>query len=190
MLQIHDIIISDDVIEKKFVCNLQACKGLCCVLGDSGAPVEEEEIEILKKEYQNFKPFMRPEGIKAVEENGFFYTDSEYDTVTMLINGKDCAYTFIDENNIAGCAIEMAFHAGKTTFRKPLSCHLYPVRVKRMKNYTAVNHNEWEICKPATISGEKLGVYVYEFLKDAIISKFGSEFYEQLHYYAKNFNKK
>jgi hypothetical protein len=190
MLQINNTIVSDDVITKKFVCDLKSCKGVCCIFGDSGAPIEKEEIESLKKEFQNIIPFMRHEGINAVEKNGFYYTDSEFDTVTMLIEGKECAYTFMDEHNIAYCAIEKAFLQGKTSFRKPISCRLYPLRVKHLKELIAVNHNEWEICNPAVILGEKLGIYVYRFLKEALIEKFGKDWFDQLQYYVDSFDKK
>jgi hypothetical protein len=189
MIQIENTIISDDIVTKKFACNLHECKGACCILGDSGAPVEADEIALLKTEYQNFKPFMRPEGIKAVEESGFYYTDSEFDTVTMLINGKECAYTYIDPNGIAYCAIEKAYLERKTVFRKPISCRLYPIRVKQLNELTAVNHNEWDICKPAVVNGEIHQIKVFEFLKEPLIANFGKEWFEQLKFYVENYNK-
>ena len=189
MLQIENTLISDDLIEKKFVCNLNACKGICCVEGDSGAPLEPDEREFLEKEIEQIKPFLRPEGIKAVEENGLYYIDSEHDYVTTLVKGKECAYAVFEDNGTASCGIEKAYLKGKSSFRKPLSCWLYPVRIKEFKNLTAVNYDVWDICKSAVIQGEKLGVPVYEFLKEPLIKKFGKEWYEQLEYFAEHSGK-
>ena len=186
MLQIEDTLISDDLIEKKFVCNLNGCKGICCVEGDSGAPLEEEERNFLDTEFEEIKPFLRLEGIEAVEKNGKYYIDSEYDYVTTLVNEKECAYAVFEENGTASCGIEKAYLAGKSSFRKPLSCWLYPVRIKKIQNITAVNYDVWDICKPALIQGEKLGVPVFKFLKEPLIKKFGKEWYEQLEYYAEH----
>lgn len=186
MLQIDKTIISDDVIKKKFVCNLKACKGICCVKGDSGAPLEKEEIKLLDLEYDRIKPYLRKEGIEAIEKNGKYYVDSEHDTVTQLINGKECAYTLFNDNGIAACGIEIAWEAGKIKFRKPMSCWLYPIRTKQLHDLHAVNYDVWDICKPAIPFGEKLNVPVYVFLKDSLIKKFGIEWYEQLKFYAEN----
>ncbi len=186
MIQIENTLISDDLVEKKFVCNLNACKGICCVEGDSGAPLEDEERELLDKEFDKIKPFLRNEGIKAIEKNGKYYIDSEHDYVTTLVNEKECAYAVFEENGTASCGIEKAFLAGKSSFRKPLSCWLYPVRTKKIQNLTAVNYDVWDICKTAVINGEKLGIPVYKFLKEPLIQKFGKEWYEQLKYYAEN----
>jgi len=189
MLQIEKTLISDDVIEKKFVCNLNACKGICCVEGDSGAPLEDEERFFLDKEIESIKAFLREEGIKAIEKNGLYYIDSEHDYVTTLVNDKECAYAVFEENGTASCGIEKAFLAGKSSFRKPLSCWLYPVRTKKIQKLTAVNYDVWDICKSAVIQGEKLGVPVYKFLKEPLIQKFGEEWFKQLEYYAKHLQK-
>jgi len=186
MLQIEDTLISDDLIEKKFVCNLNGCKGICCVEGDSGAPLEEEERNFLDTEFEEIKSFLRLEGIEAVEKNGKYYIDSEHDYVTTLVKGKECAYAVFEKNGTASCGIEKAYLAGKSSFRKPLSCWLYPVRTKKIQNITAVNYDIWDICKPALIQGEKLGVPVFKFLKEPLIKKFGKEWYEQLEYYAEH----
>lgn len=189
MLQIENTLISDDLIEKKFVCNLGVCKGICCIEGDSGAPLEPEERKFLENNIENIKPFLRSEGIKAIEENGLFYIDKEYDYVTTLVNNKECAYAVFEKNGTASCGIEKAFFAGKSNLRKPISCWLYPVRTKKIKNLTAVNYDVWEICQSAEIQGKKLGIKVYEFLKDPLIKKFGEEWYKQLKYYAERFKK-
>lgn len=179
MLQIKDTLISLDLIEKKFCCDLSKCKGICCVEGDSGAPLSEEEVSIIEDEYPNFKSYMRKEGIRTVEELGAWVIDEENDHVTPLIDGKECAYVVFDKG-IATCAIEKAWADGKTSFRKPVSCHLYPVRVKKYSEFTAVNYDSWEICKPALQKGIDKGLYVHVFLKDSLTRAFGEEWYKEL----------
>ncbi|MBN2485264.1 MAG: DUF3109 family protein [Bacteroidales bacterium] len=179
MLQIQDTLISLDVIEKKFCCDLSKCKGVCCVEGDSGAPLTDGEVDIIEQEYENFKPYLRPEALKAIEEQGTWVIDSENDKVTPLVNNKECAYV-VFEGDIAKCGIEKAYFDGKTRFRKPVSCHLYPVRVKKYRDFTAVNYDEWEICKPALRLGMHKGVYVYAFLEDPLVRRFGEEWYSEL----------
>ncbi|NOZ35100.1 MAG: DUF3109 family protein [Chlorobi bacterium] len=186
MIQIEKTLISNDLIEKKFVCNLNACKGICCVEGDSGAPLEEKERTFIDNEFEIIKPFLRKEGVKAIEENGKYYIDSEHDYVTTLVNGKECAYAVFEENGTASCGIEKAFISGKSSLRKPISCWLYPIRIKKIQNLCAVNYDVWDICKKAVINGEKLGVPVYKFLKEPLIKKFGEEWFKQLDYYAEN----
>ncbi|HBX50044.1 MAG: hypothetical protein A2275_17725 [Bacteroidetes bacterium RIFOXYA12_FULL_35_11] len=185
MLQIENTIISLDVLEKKFCCDLQKCKGCCCVNGDSGAPLTIEETGILSDIYPEIKKYLREEGIHAIESNGLFYTDSEFDQVTMLINGKECAFTII-EDGIYKCAIEKAFYNGDIDFQKPLSCHLYPIRIKKHSRFEAVNYNEWVLCKPALQNGEELNIPLYIAVKDALIRKYGQEWFDQLDYAAKN----
>ena len=154
MLQIDDKIVSLDILEKHFVCNLEKCKGYCCVHGASGAPFDKGESEILKKEYSNIKPFLSSEGIAAIEKDGISVVDSDGDEVTPLINGKECAFS-IFEKGIAKCGIEKAFLAGKTTFRKPVSCHLYPIRIKHYSGFYALNYDQWDLCDPARILGDE-----------------------------------
>ncbi len=187
MLQIDNTLISDDLIEKKFVCDLHACKGACCIEGDSGAPLTKKEIKLLKKEIEKIKPFMRPEGIEAITKNGLYYIDSDHDSVTSLINGQECAYTVFEPDGSASCGIEKAYLQGKITFRKPLSCWLYPVRIKKIGELIAVNYDHWDICSKAVILGEKLGVPVFLFLKEPLIQRFGEEWYKQLSFYAENY---
>lgn len=189
MLQIEKTIISDDVIEKKFACNLKVCKGICCIEGDSGAPLEVDELELLEQEYTKIKEFLRPEGIKSIQENGLYYVDEDLDYVTTLIDGEECAYTVFDEDGIAGCGIEKAYFAGKIKFRKPLSCWLYPVRTKDISDLTAVNYDVWDICKSAVLFGEENNIFAYKFLEEPLIKKFGKEWYNQLKYFAENSNK-
>jgi hypothetical protein len=190
MFQIENAIISDEIIEKKFVCNLKACKGACCVEGDSGAPLEQNEIEKIEEFYPLIKKFLRPEGIQAIEQNGFYYIDKEHDKVTTLINNKECAYTVFDADGIVGCGIEKAYQEGKINFRKPLSCWLYPIRIREIKDIQAVNYDEWDICKSAVLFGEKHQIKVFEFLKEPLSFKFGEEWYKQLEDLSKIYSKK
>ena len=180
MISIDNTLVSDDLLQRKFVCDLNACKGACCVAGDSGAPLEIEEEEILKKILPHVKPYMNAEGIAEIEKSGVALIDSDGDLVTPLVDGvKHCAFV-IFEKNIAKCSIEKAFYEGKVNFKKPISCHLYPVRITQYKEFDAVNYQEWEVCKPACKCGEKLDVPVYKFLKEPLIRKFGKGWYKQL----------
>ena len=180
MIQIDDTLISDDLFNKKFVCDLDKCKGECCVQGESGAPLEFEELDILEDIMDEVKPYMDPEGIKQIEKNGVFEIDNDGDYVTPLINQEQCAYVYFDEKKIAKCAIEKAYLEGKITWKKPISCHLYPIRIQKYKDYEAVNYHRWSICSDACSFGNKLNVPVYEFLKEPLIRKYSQEWYNQL----------
>lgn len=187
MIIIDNTIVSDDLLEKKFVCALDKCKGACCVAGDSGAPLDESETTMLEDIYEEVKPYLTPQGAATIEKFGKWMVDTDGDYVTPLVNGKDeCAYT-IFENGIALCGIEKAYREGKVKFRKPISCYLYPVRIKKMKsaesngkNYEAVNYDKWSVCAPACKNGQALGVPVYQFVKTALIEKYGEDWYKQL----------
>lgn len=189
MLIVGNILVSEDILEKKFVCDLNACKGACCVQGDAGAPLSEEETGILEEEYENFKAYIRTEGREAVKRDGAFTIDSDGDLVTPLVGNKECAYTIFDTNGIASCGIEKAWLDGKTTFRKPISCHLYPIRVKQLVDIEALNYHSWDICKPACQCGSRLEVPVYRFLKDALTRAYGDVWYAQLDEIAQEWNK-
>jgi len=180
LLEIQDKVVSIDLFEKKFVCDLTACKGACCIEGDAGAPLTFEEVSIMEDDLEKIKPFMRPEGIAAVEETGVFYMDWDNEPVSTLVNEKECAFVTFDDKGTALCAIEQAHKAGKTEFKKPISCHLYPIRVKKYNEFTALNYNEWNICKSACNCGDKLDVKVYKFLKEPIVRAFGEEFFTEL----------
>ena len=180
LLEIQDKVVSIDLFEKKFVCDLTACKGACCIEGDAGAPLTFEEVSIMEDDLEKIKPFMRPEGIAAVEETGVFYMDWDNEPVSTLVNEKECAFVTFDDKGTALCAIEQAHKAGKTEFKKPISCHLYPIRVKKYNEFTALNYNEWNICKSACACGDKLDVKVYKFLKEPIVRAFGEEFFTEL----------
>jgi hypothetical protein len=180
MIQIDDQVISLEVLREEFVCNLGACKGACCVEGDSGAPLENKELKILAKEFPNIRPYLRKEGIDAIERQGTSVKDSDDEWVTPLRDGKECAYTIFDEKGTAMCGIETAWKDGKTTFRKPISCHLYPIRTKRYPTFEAVNYSRWNICSDACTLGKELKVPVYKFLKEALIRKYGGAWYDAL----------
>jgi hypothetical protein len=189
---IDDILISDEVVEKQFVCNLKACKGACCVEGDSGAPLEAEEVTLLQNDIAAIQPFLTPEGIAAIQQQGVFVKEEEDEytgLATPLIEGKACAYVTYDNQGVASCGIEQAYLSGVITWKKPLSCHLYPLRIKNFDTVIAVNFDDWEICNPACKLGEELKVPVYQFVKEALVRKFGPEFYEVLKQAATGHNK-
>lgn len=179
MIEIDKTILSRDLIEKKFVCDLQKCKGMCCVEGDSGAPFEKEEIAILEKDLDKILPYLRDEGKEVIEKKGVYIIDWDNDFVTPLVNEKECAYAIFEEG-IAMCGIEKAYLDGVTTFRKPISCYLYPVRVQKLKRFDAVNYDKWDICQPARENGKKLNVSVFKFLKEPLTQKYGKDWYKQL----------
>lgn len=183
MIQIEDTIVSFDIFEKKFCCDVGYCKGVCCVEGDSGAPLNAEEPRKIEENYKGIKAYMKPEGVAAVEELGFSMIDRDGDLVTPLIAGRECAYA-IEENGICWCAIEKAWVEGKSDFRKPVSCHLYPIRVTCYEGFEALNYNKWEICQCARLKGEREGIPLYRFLKEALITRYGEEWYKQLEYAA------
>jgi hypothetical protein len=179
MLRIDDAIFSFDILEKKFKCNLAHCFGNCCRYGDSGAPLSDSEVQILDSIWTSIKPHLRPEGIDIIEERGTSVTDFENEKVTPLIGNEECAYTILN-NNILMCGIEKAWMDGKTAFQKPLSCHLFPVRVKQFDSFKAVNYEALSICSGARERGAGEGVYVYEFLREPLIRAFGEKIYEEL----------
>lgn len=181
MIAIDKTLISEDLLEKKFVCDLNACKGACCVAGDSGAPLDEDELPILESILDKVKPFMVKKGVKAIEKHGAYVVDSDGDYTTTLVSDKaECAFVYFDENKIAKCAIEKAFYEGIIDWKKPISCHLYPVRITKHKSYDAVNYNKWDVCKPACECGKKLDVPVYKFLKEPLIRKYGKAWFKAL----------
>lgn len=180
MFQLGKTIVSEDIIKKDFVCNLSACKGVCCVAGDAGAPLEKEEVKILEDIYETVKPFLRKEGINAIESQGTSITSDFGALETPLVNDAECAYVIFDEKKTALCAIEEAYNKGLVDWKKPISCHLYPVRVKDYEEFAAVNYNKWDICDDACTLGASLQVPVYKFVKDALVRKFGQNWYDEL----------
>tara|TARA_B100000674_G_scaffold444964_1_gene410938 strand:- start:67 stop:657 length:591 start_codon:yes stop_codon:yes gene_type:complete len=180
MIEIDDKLVSLDLFEKHFVCDLQVCKGACCVHGDAGAPLKEDEIDVIEKNIDAIKKNMRKEGRQAIDENGVFYIDEDNEPVTTLVNKEECAFVYFDDNKIAKCAIEKTFEDSDQDFIKPISCHLYPIRVSKLKSYEAINYHHWYICQPACDCGDKLKVKVFRFLKKAITRMWGLDFYNEL----------
>jgi len=181
MIKIDETLISEDVFDVAFACDLAKCNGMCCVKGDGGAPLEESEVQILKDIYPTVKPYLTAEGIDVIEKKGTSM-DEDGQMVTPLIDAqkhKPCVYVYYD-NGIALCGIEKAYIDGKLDWQKPVSCHLYPIRVNKLGEYDAINYSKWSICKPACEKGKKTGIPVYKFVKDALIRKFGDEFYEKM----------
>jgi len=176
---IQNILVSDDIFIEHFCCDLSKCRGMCCVDGDAGAPLEPLEIADLEDYYPVFKKYMTPEGINKVEESGTFDYDMEGTFVTPLLDDESCAYVFY-EDYMAKCAIEKAFLNGETDFQKPISCHLYPIRVKILPDYEALNYHRWSVCQSACESGKTLKLPLYQFLKEPLIRKYGEEWYAEL----------
>lgn len=183
MLAIDNVLVSDEIIEKKFVCDLAKCHGGCCVDGDAGAPLEEDELDELKAAYPEVKPHLCEAAVKQIEEQGLYGYDPEYGHVTPVMDGAMCVYGVV-ENGVVKCGIEKAYNEGKIQFKKPLSCHLFPIRITSHDGYDAVNYEPREkLCRPACQLGEKLKVPVYRFLKEALIRKYDIYFYEALEVY-------
>lgn len=180
MIVVDKTIVSDDIKKVQFVCDLTKCKGACCIEGDAGAPLDEEEIAVLDDEIDKIRPYMRPEGIEVVDKNGVFDFDVTGHFVTPLVNGKECAFVTFSNDGIAMCAIENAWREGKTAFRKPVSCHLYPIRISNYKDFEAVNYHQWHICRDAVTHGKNLKVPLYKFLKEALVRKYGNDYYMNL----------
>jgi hypothetical protein len=189
MIAIDKVLLSDEIVQEQFVCDLDKCKGGCCVDGDCGAPLTKEETEILAEFYPKIKHILPAEYAAEIDRQGTHTMDSEYGYVTPTINGGICAYGYTDELGIVKCGIEKAWKQGIIDFQKPISCHLYPIRIKEYTGYEAVNYEPREaMCKPACHLGKKLKVPVYKFLKDSIIRKYGEEFYETLDAVAQKIN--
>jgi hypothetical protein len=179
MFQLGKTIVSEEILERDFVCNLSACKGNCCIDGDAGAPLSAEETKIMEEIYPKVKPYLRPEGIAAIEAQGTWVKGEDGDFETTLIEGKDCAYVIFD-GATALCGIEQAYNEGIVSWKKPVSCHLYPIRVKDFSEFTAVNYDKWDICNDACTLGKELQVPVYKFVKEALVRKFGEDWYLEL----------
>lgn len=180
MIQIDDTIISVDCLTEKFCCDLEACKGECCIEGDAGAPVELEEVEALEEALPVVWPMLSASAQAVIDRQGVVYTDEEGDLVTSIVNGKDCVFTCYGEDGTCYCALERAYREGKTSFYKPISCHLYPIRLKRVGDCVALNYNRWNVCKMAVVKGRQLDLPVYRFLKAPLIRRFGEAWYAEL----------
>jgi hypothetical protein len=182
VIAIDNVIVSDDVVEAKFVCDLHKCKGGCCEDGDAGAPLEKEEKKLIDQYFEKIKPYLTKEGLQEIESRGRYMYDREFGWVTPTIDGKICAYGHRDKQGIIKCGIEQAFNEGRIEWKKPISCHLYPIRLGKSRDYIRVNYEPRDtLCAPGCALGKKLKVPVYQFLKEAIIRKFGLNFYDILH---------
>lgn len=190
MFQLGKTIVSEDILENDFVCNLSACKGACCVDGEAGAPLQKEEAILLEKIYPKMKPFLRKKSAEAIEKQGTWVTSDFGELETPLIDHQECAYVIFDDNNTALCAIEKAYNEGVIDWEKPVSCHLYPVRIKEYSEFSAVNYNKWSICDDACTLGKELQMPVYKFVKKALIRKFGKHWYQALEKIAQNHKNK
>ena len=180
MIIIDNVIVSDAFLNAKFCCSLPRCKGWCCVAGDAGAPLEADEVAQIEDNMDAIRPYMRPEGIKVVEENDVYDYDEAGELVTPLVNGGECAFVCFHENGTALCAIEKAYLEGRSGFRKPISCHLYPIRLVEKDGFTHILYHEWSVCVPAKRKGEKDAVPLWKFLKGAMVRKFGETWYARL----------
>jgi len=180
MLQIDDTIISLDLLDERFVCDLTTCKGNCCIEGDDGAPLEIEEVLIIERILPLIWDDLTEKSKAVIKKQGVSYIDDDDEPVTSIVNGDECVFTYTDEKGECKCAIEKAYREGKTDFYKPISCHLYPVRLQKYAEYTAVNYHRWSVCDCARKLGGNLGVPVYQFLKEPLIRKFGDAWFEQL----------
>ncbi|HEU0064443.1 MAG TPA: DUF3109 family protein [Flavisolibacter sp.] len=182
MISIDNVLVSDDVIQAKFVCDLHKCKGGCCEDGDAGAPLEKEELLLLEEHFENIKPYLTPEGLAEIKRKGKYLYDREFGWVTPTINSKICAYGYRDKHGIIKCGIEQAWNDKKIEWKKPISCHMYPIRVTKNKEYINLNYEPRDVlCSPACALGKKLKLPVYQFLKDALVRMFGIAFYNALH---------
>jgi hypothetical protein len=189
MIQIDNAIVALDIIDEHFICDLSACKGICCVEGESGAPLEAEEVQILEEILPHVWGDLSPLAKQVIERQGVAYKDYDGEMVTSIVNGKDCVFTCYDKSGTCKCAIEKAYKEGKINFYKPISCHLYPIRLEEYKDFTAVNYHRWHVCKAAILLGKKEGVAVYEFLKEPLIRKFGEAWYNELCVAAQEYKK-
>ena len=180
MLQINDTVISLDLLDQKFVCDLASCKGICCIEGDDGAPLEHSEVKIIEDILPLIWDDLTQKSKDLIQTQGVSYIDKDGEPVTSIVNGAECVFTYTDESGICKCAIEKAYREGKTDFYKPISCHLYPVRIQKYNEYVAVNYHKWSVCNCARKLGKQLKVPVYKFLKEPLIRRFGNDWYEQL----------
>lgn len=180
MIQIKDTLISEDVFETCFVCDLGKCKGMCCVEGDAGAPLTHEEYEAIKDVLPEIWDDLLPKARELIEKQGIAYIDDDGELVTSIIKGRECVFTYFDADGVCRCAIDNAFREGKISVQKPISCHLYPIRLHKYDEFTALNYDRWSVCRPALRLGKKTGIKLYQFLKEPLICKFGEEWYQEV----------
>ena len=180
MIEIEGKVINTEIFRRRFVCDISKCKGTCCYDGDSGAPLEKEELDKLTEVFPAVEPLLSDKEREEISRQGLWVTDADGDFVTPIIDGRECVYTNREPDGTWSCAIEKAFREGKTNWRKPISCYLYPIRVSKTRKYELLNFHEWEVCRPAMELGQKVGTPAYKFLREPIIEKFGEDFYKEL----------
>ena len=180
MIQIANTLLSDEIFEAQFICDLCKCKGQCCVDGESGAPLTREEHDQIQAILPEIWDDLSPKAQELISEQGISYTDTDGELVTSIVNGEECVFTYYDENGICKCAIDTAYREGRIAVQKPISCHLYPIRLTDYADYTAVNYHQWSICRPAVKLGRKEGVPLYRFLREPLIRRFGEEWYNEV----------
>jgi hypothetical protein len=180
MIQIANTLLSDDIFEAQFICDLCKCKGQCCVDGESGAPLTREEHDQIEEILPDIWDDLSPKAQELISKQGISYTDTDGELVTSIINGEECVFTYFDENGICKCAIDTAYREGRIAVQKPISCHLYPIRLTDYAGYTAVNYHQWSVCRPAVKLGRKEGVPLYRFLREPLIRRFGEEWYREV----------
>lgn len=180
IFHIQDTLVSLDVLEKQFCCDLDACKGCCCIEGDAGAPLTDEEEQTITDLLPQLLPLMRKEAREVVAEHGISYIDPTGEKVTQIVDGRDCVFARTDQQGWCYCVIERLFSEGKIKFKKPISCHLYPVRLTQHATFTAVEYHHWDICHAARVCGKKQHLPLYVYLKEPLIRRFGQEWYDEL----------
>ncbi|MEJ0032596.1 MAG: DUF3109 family protein [Bacteroidota bacterium] len=180
MIKVGEVLVSDDIKTVEFVCHLEKCKGACCVEGDLGAPLENDELQAMKDIQSEVKPYLTEEGRKAIEAQGPYVFDEDGDYSTPTIAGRECAYAHYDLQGVLKCGIEQAYLDGKIGFRKPISCHLYPIRITKKREFEAVNYHKWSICSAACSHGKALKVPLYKFLREPLVRKYGQQWYDEL----------
>ncbi len=180
MFEIGDTLVSHDLAERFFCCNIDACLGACCIEGDTGAPITQEEYESLKKALPAIWEDLLPRAQEEIKENGVGYIDQTGELVTQIVDGRNCVFSTYRSGGVCICAIEQAYRAGRLNWRKPISCYLYPARIKKKPTFTAVNYDRWKICKSAEVMGRKQNIRLYQFLKAPLIERFGQQWYDEL----------
>ena len=180
MVQIQQTLISDDIFKEHFICDLCKCKGQCCVDGESGAPLEQHEFEEINEILPLIWDDLSPAAQELINEQGIAYTDYDGELVTSIINGEECVFTFFDDNGVCKCVIDNAYREGRINIQKPISCHLYPIRLKEYVEFTAVNYHKWSVCESATVLGRQQGLPLFRFLKEPLIRKVGEKLYKEL----------
>lgn len=190
MIQVGNTILSLDILEKEFCCNLDVCHGCCCIEGDAGAPLEDDEVQIIERLLPQIWNDLTPEARQIIEQQGVSYLDKDGERVTSIVNNKDCVFARVDHTGMCYCVFDRAFRAGHIEWQKPISCHLYPIRVKKFGDLIGLNYHRWDICHCARQLGKKEHLKVYQFLREPLIRRFGQRWYEELESVAQEWQKR